>query len=209
MKMKDAIEKALEDKGKRKFLQSIEMIINFTRVNFSKQDQRLDLAVVLPKGRGKPVKVAVFADGQAALDAKKAGADLVIPSEEIPLIATDKKKAIKLAKEYVFLSEPKLMALVGKHLGQTLGTRGKLPRPIVGKSIKQAIEEARNTVFLKTKGKYLPTLQCIVGSEVMSSEDILENANAVLSAILQKLQKQNIKNILFKLSMGSPVKAEV
>lgn len=209
MKIKEAIEKALEDKGKRKFTQSFEMIINFTRVDFSKQERRVDLAIQLPKGRGKAVRVAVFADTQGALDARNAGADLVIASDEIPAVASDKKKAIKLANEFTFIAEPKLMALVGKHMGQVLGIRGKLPKPVVGKTMKQAVEEARKIVSLKTKGKYLPTLQCAIGTEAMTSDDLLENANAVLSALYQKVQKQNIKSVFFKLSMGVPVRAEL
>lgn len=209
MKMKEAIEKALEAKGKRKFTQSFEMIINFTRVDFSKQDNRVDLAIPLPMGRGKPIKVAVFADTQSALDARNAGADIIISTDQIPTVAADKKGAVKMANEYSFIAEPKLMALVGKQLGQTLGTRGKLPKPIVGKTVKQAIEEARKTVFLKTKGKYLPTLQCAIGTEAMSSDDLVENANAVLNVLYQKIQKHNIRNVFFKLSMGPTVKADI
>lgn len=209
MKMKEAIEKVLEGKGKRKFTQTFEMIINFTRVNFSKADQRIDLAVPLPKGRGKPVKVAVFAETQAGLDAKNAGADVVYSSEDIVSLAADKKKLIKIANEYVFVAEPKLMALAGKHLGQVLGTRGKLPKPVVGKTMQQAIDDARKTVIIKTKGKYLPTLQCPIGSETMDPDDIAENANAVLNALTHKVQKQNIKNVFFKLSMGPIVKVDI
>lgn len=73
-KITEAITKALEDKGKRKFTQSVELIVNFRGIDFTKAENRLNIDVILPKGRGKEQPVVVFADGQVALDAKAAGA---------------------------------------------------------------------------------------------------------------------------------------
>ena len=82
-KLTDALNKAMEEKGKKKFKQSVEIIINIRSVDLSKSENRLNLDILLPKGKGgKELKSAVFADGPMAEEAKKAGADLVITPPE-------------------------------------------------------------------------------------------------------------------------------
>ncbi len=204
--IREAIEKALEEKGKRKFKQTVEMAVNFRGVDFTKPENRINVEVPLPHGRGKDVKVAVFADGQAAVDAKKAGADLVIHGEDIEGYGKNKAKFKKLANEYVFLAEPKLMMLVGRHLGQVLGVRGKMPKPLVGKDFKPLIDRARRVIILKTKGKYMPVLHAPVGTEEMEVDKLVENAQAIIEAIKNKVSDSNIKNVYFKLTMGKAIK---
>ena len=93
MKQEDimgALKACLEEKGKRKFTQSVEFIVNFKGVDFTKQDARLNLSIPLPNGTGKKLGLAVFADGQLGMDAKKMGADVVMSGAEIPELAKDK-----------------------------------------------------------------------------------------------------------------------
>jgi large subunit ribosomal protein L1 len=204
-KLTDAITKALEDKGKRKFTQSVEIVINMRGIDFSKSENRINLDILLPKGKGgKELKSAVFAEGPLADQAKKAGADVVIGPNEIPSWA-EKTKAVDLAENYFLLAEPKLMGAVAKSLGQFLGKRGKLPKPITG-DIAGVITRSKNSVRVVTKGKYLPTVQSLIGTESMSTEDILENAEAVYDAVKNKVKEGNIKSIFVKLTMGKPAK---
>jgi len=202
-----ALNKALEEKGKRKFNQSIELAINFRGIDFNKQENRLNLEVALPKGKGREQKVAVFADGQVALDARKAGVDLVISGEEIPKLAGDNVR-LKELLDYEFLAQPNLMAVVAKSLGQVLGTKGKLPKPLVGINVKDATERARRTVKIRSRGKYLPVAHCLIGKETMSVEDLADNAEAVLEAVKNKTGEQTIKSVYVKLTMGKPQKIE-
>ncbi len=205
-KLKEAITKALEDKGKRKFPQSVEMIINFRGIDFSKPENRLNLDVPLPRGRGeKPNKVAVICDENMSTEVKNAGADLIILPDDLPKYA-DKAKIRKLAKEYVFLAQPQLMAQAAKYLSRFLGPRGKIPKPLVG-SPKEAIDRAKRGVRISTRGKFLPTVQCFIGTENMDVSELMENAEAVLDMIKPKVPESNIKSIYFKLTMGKPVKA--
>jgi large subunit ribosomal protein L1 len=201
----NAINKALEDKGKRKFVQSVEMIINFRDIDFTKPENRLNLDIILPEGKGKQQKVVVFADGQTALDAKNAGADEIFDSEGMTKLKNDTKKLKELIKTSEFIAQPNLMVSVGKVLGQALSKKGKLPRPITG-SVKDAIEQARKRVRLISKGKYLPVVQCVIGSEQMTPEQIAYNFEAVYEKIKSKIPESNIKSIYVKLSMGKPVK---
>ncbi|MBU0532894.1 50S ribosomal protein L1 [Candidatus Micrarchaeota archaeon] len=204
-KLEEAVNKALEDKGKRKFSQSVEIVINMRSIDFSKSENRLNLDILLPKGKGgKELKSAVFAEGSMADEAKKASADLVIGPNEITAYA-DKTKAVDLAENYFLLADPKMMGVVAKSLGQFLGKRGKLPKPITG-NIKELIDRSKKTVRIVSKGKYLPTAQTIIGTETMSLDDLIENAEAVYDAVKNKVKEGNIKSVYVKLTMGKPAK---
>lgn len=201
--IKKALEKALEDKGKRKFVQTVDLGINFRNIDFKKQENRLNLEVLLPKGRGKEVKVAVFADGDLALQAKKANVSMVIPGEEIPKMASDKGR-LKSLLDYEMLAAPQLMTSIGRHLGQFLGSRGKLPKPVIGGSLQAAIERAKRTVRIRTKGKFLPVVHCAIGTENMSIDDLAENVEEVLKKVSEKVGDHNIASAYVKLTMGKP-----
>lgn len=202
--IKSAVEMALTEKGKRKFTQSVDVGINFRNVDFAKQENRLNLDVLLPRGKGREQKIAVFADGQLALDARNAGVELVIAGDEIPRLAADPAR-LKQLLDYEALAAPNLMAVVGKHLGQVLGTKGKLPRPIMGGSLKDLAERAKKTVKVKSKGKFLPVIHVAVGTETMAPDELAENIEAVLEKVTAKVGAPNIKSVYVKLTMGKPV----
>ncbi|MDD5318093.1 MAG: 50S ribosomal protein L1 [Candidatus ainarchaeum sp.] len=201
--IKAAVLKALEGKGSRKFTQSVDLGINFKGVDFSKQDNRMNLDVILPKGIGKEVKVAVFADGQLATDAGKAGADKVYSGADIGTLAANPAK-LKELLDYEFLAMPNLMAVVGKSLGQFLGTRGKLPKPILGGNLADLIARTKKTVRVKNKGKFLPVVHVAVGTENMPADDLAENIDAVYDKVKGKVGDYNIKSVYVKLTMGKP-----
>ncbi len=203
-KILDALKKALEDKGKKKFTQSVELAVNFRDIDFNKQENRLNLEVALPKGKGREQKIGVFADGQLALEAKKLGVAVITP-EELPKLAADKAK-LKGILNHEFLAQPNLMAVVAKNLGQVLGTKGKLPKPLMGVKLEEAVERAKKVVRIKSKGKYLPVAHCLVGTENMTPEDIADNIEAVLDAIKAKTGEQRIKSTFVKLTMGKSQK---
>ena len=203
--LSDALTKLLEEKGKRKFTQSVEVIINVRGVDFSKSENRLNLDIVLPKGKGgKELKVGVIAEEAIANQAKKAGADLIISPSEIPSYAS-KAKLTDLAKNYVLLTQPNLMAQVAKNLGQYLGPRGKLPRPIIG-NVVELMERSRKSIRIASKGKYLPVAQAFVGTEIMGVEELSENIDTVYEVVKNKVTEVNIKNVYVKLTMSKPVK---
>ena len=205
-KLTEAVNKALEDKGKRKFTQSIELIINTRGVDFTKSENRVNVDVVLPNGKGgKELKAAVIAEEVMGADAKKGGADLVILPAELPSYA-EPKKLKDLAENYFLLAQPNLMGQVAKSLGQYLGKRGKLPRPIIG-NVKDMIAKSKNSIRITTKGKYLPVLHAFVGTEKMEAEELIDNAEAIYDAIKAKIGGEgNVKSVYVKLTMGRPVK---
>lgn len=207
-KLTEALTAALSDKGKRKFPQSVELIMNFRGVDFTKPEQRLNIDISLPKGRGKEPRIIVFADGQLAVDAKNAGLE-VASGSQIPQMAQDKKELRKLAKQSEFLAHPTLMTVVGKHMGQVLGTMGKLPKPVAGAgaaALSEAARQARAKVRMASKGKYLPVAQCLVGKEGMAIEELAENIEAVYEKVKAKVTEPNIKSVFVKLTMGKPAR---
>ncbi|VVB57576.1 50S ribosomal protein L1 [uncultured archaeon] len=209
---KDTIQKALETalkgKGSKKFTQSVEAVFNFRNVDTAKPENRLNLDVVLPKGRGKKVPVVVFAEQQQALDAQKAGAEKVFSNADIQKMAADKKEIRQLAKTCEFIAAPNMMINVGKSLGQVLGAKNRLPRPITGQ-VADAVKQAEARVRLASRGKYLPTVSCSIGSEAMSVADLAENFDAVYEKVKGKVVESNIASIYVKLSMGPAVRADV
>ncbi len=204
-KFSDALKKALEDKGKKKFSQSVELIVNIRGIDFTKSENRLNLDILLPKGKGgKELKVAVIADEALANDARKAGADLIIPPATIPQWAA-KEKLVELADNYMLLAQPNLMGQVAKSLGQYLGPRGKLPRPLVG-NIAPLIGSAKKSIRIVSRGKYLPVAQAFVGTEAMSEDDLMENIETVYEAVKNKVNESSIKSAYVKLTMGRPAR---
>lgn len=203
--MLKAIEEATSKSEKKKFIQTVDLILNIKGVDFSKPENRIDLEISLPAGRGKPVKVAIIAGDELMIEAKKAG-DKVITKEDIQKIAADKKVLKKLAKDYdYFIAQSDLMVLIGKNFGPVLAPRGKMPKPVPGNAkLQPMIDRYKKLVRVKTKGKFLPTFHAPIGTEEMKKEDLEKNADAVISSVIKKLPNKtgNIKSIFVKTTMG-------
>jgi large subunit ribosomal protein L1 len=205
-KLVSGIEEMLKEKGSRKFTQSVEIIVNFRSIDFSKPENRLNLDVVLPHGKGgKEPKVVVVADPDTGNNARKAGADLVLLIDEMSAYKDDLPKMKKLTEESVFLVQPNLMGQVAKNFGQYLAVRGKTPKPLIG-NLQNAINMAKRSVRIVSKGKYMPVAQALVGSEKMEPEQLADNAEAIFEAIKTKASLPNVKSVYIKLTMGKSIK---
>ena len=202
--LEQSLSQALAVKGARKFVQSVDLSVSFKDLDFKKAENRLNLSIVLPHAP-KAVKIGAFADGQRGLDAKNAGADWVVGRTEIEALAQDRTGQKKLLS-FAWLSTPELMTVVGKNLGQLLGGRGKLPQPVPPNSpFKDFVERARRSVVVKSKGKYLPSAGCVIGSEQMAVSELADNAIAVMDAVLKKVTEQQMKRVFVKTTMGKPI----
>lgn len=205
----EAVKKALDEEHnhKRKFKQSVDLVINLKDVDMSKPANRIDEEVQLPKGRGRKAKVGVFATGEMAMKAKEI-ADIVIQPEDLEKITKDAKEAKKIAEGHdFFLAESPLMPTIGKSLGRVLAPRGKMPKPLPPDAdVVPQIEKLWNTIHIRSRDKL--TFHCLVGNEEMGVEDIADNVEAVLKAIEGKLERgrMNIRSAYVKTTMGSPVR---
>lgn len=205
-KLLDAISKALEDKGKKKFVQSVEFVMNFRSVDFTKPEQRLNLDIPLPNGKGgKEPEVVVIGDDNFCAEAKKSGANHVLGPADLVALGGDLSRLKALCSKSIFLAQPNQMGNVAKSIGQYLGPRGKIPKPLIG-NMKDSIERSKRSVRIVSKGKYLPVAHVLVGSEQMEPEKLLENIDAVFEAVTKKVGQPNVKDIYVKLTMGKPVR---
>ena len=203
----EAIKEAKDKSKKRKFTQSIELIINLRDIDPKKSQDKIQELIQLPHPAGKENRICVIASGEMALKAKKAKTDLVVKREELGAMMGDKEKQKELTKSYdFFIAEAPLMPLVGKVLGATLGPKGKMPTPVPPTAdIVEHIKRHRKMILLRMRGQ--PVLQCRVGAENMSDEEIVENVQAVMEKVEAKLKKgiKNISSVSLKTTMGPSI----
>ncbi|MDA1332496.1 MAG: 50S ribosomal protein L1 [Proteobacteria bacterium] len=160
-----------------KFDESIDIAVNLG-VDAKKSDQLVRGAVVLPKGTGKTVRVAVFAQADKADEAKEAGADIV-GFEDL----AERVKAGSMDFDVV-IATPDAMRVVGQ-LGQILGPRGLMPNPKVGTvtpNVGEAVKNAKGgQVQFRTDKAGI--IQCTIGRASFAEDDLAENFKALIDAL--------------------------
>jgi len=180
-----------------KFDESVDVAVNLG-IDARKSDQMVRGAVVLPKGIGKTVRVAVFAQGDNAQKAKDAGADIVGFDD---LAAEIKGGRMDFD---VVIATPDAMRVVGQ-LGQVLGPRGLMPNPKVGTVSPDVVGAVKNAKagqvqYRTDKGGIV---HCTIGRASFSVDDLKTNLVALLDA-LQRAKPASSKGIYFKrLSVSS------
>jgi large subunit ribosomal protein L1 len=178
-----------------KFDESIDVAVNLG-VDARKSDQLVRGSVVLPKGTGKVVRVAVFAQGAKAEEAKAAGADIVGFDDLAESI-----KGGNLNFD-VLIASPDAMRLVGQ-LGQILGPRGLMPNPKVG----TVSADVAGQVQYRTDKNGI--VQCTIGRASFAPEALRENLLALIDA-LNKAKPAASKGIyLKKVSISSTMGAGI
>jgi large subunit ribosomal protein L1 len=205
-----AVKEAKEKSEKRKFNQSIELILKLQDIDMKAPEAKIQEIVVLPHALEKPNKICVIASGEMAMKAKKANADLVVERSELEGLAGRKQELRKIANGYdFFIAEAPLMPLVGKTLGVVLGPRGKMPVPVPPSAdIGGLIAKHRNTVVVRMRSQ--PIIQSRIGMENMKDEDITDNIQTVLRVLEGKLKKgmKNVKLAYINTAMGPPIKVK-
>jgi large subunit ribosomal protein L1 len=131
----DEAVKLIKDRANAKFDETIEVALNLG-VDPRHADQMVRGIVELPNGTGRDVRVAVFAKGEKAEEAKNAGADIVGAEDLVEEVQNGKIDFDRC------IATPDMMALVGR-LGKVLGPRGMMPNPRVG-TVTQDVTAAVN-----------------------------------------------------------------
>ncbi len=174
-----------------KFTESVDVSVNLG-VDPRKSDQVVRGSTVLPHGLGKTVRVAVFAQGDNADKATKAGADLV-GFEDL----AEKIKAGELNFD-VLIATPDAMRVVGP-LGQILGPRGLMPNPKVGTvtaDVASAVTNAKaGQVRYRTDKAGI--IHCPIGVSDFEAKALRENLDALLSDLV-KAKPASAKGIYMK-----------
>ncbi len=206
-RVNQAIEDALVTDRKRNFVESVEVAINLRDVDLQNPQKRINAEVALPHGRGRPARVAVFAQGEMAVISKKV-VDTVISPEQIDDLSENKREAKKLADNFdFFVAETGLMATIGKSLGVVFGPRGKMPRPIPPQAdIERIIKSLTNLVPVRSKDR--PTFHVPIGNVSMPQEQLAENLETIIKRVESSLDRgsDNIASIWVKTTMGKAVK---
>lgn len=188
--IKDAIA-ILKELPAIKFVESVDVSVNLG-VDPRKSDQVVRGSTVLPRGTGKTVRVAVFAQGENADKAKKAGADIVGFED----LAEQIKGGVMDFD--VVIATPDAMRVVGK-LGQVLGPRGLMPNPKVGTvttDVTTAVKNAKGGQVRYRTDK-AGIIHCSIGKANFEADAITENLNMLLTD-LQKAKPSSAKGIYLK-----------
>lgn len=192
--------------GFAKYDESIDVAFRLG-VNPKYSDQMVRGSCILPHGTGKEVRVLVFAKGEKALEAEKAGADVVGDDD---LVAKIQEGFLDFDKA---IATPDMMAKVGR-LGKILGRRGLMPNPKLGTvtfGVENAVKEAK-AGRIEFKVEKAGIIHACVGRKSFSDEQLVENLSALAETIL-KLRPASVKGTYIRslgvsTSMGPGVKID-
>ena len=204
---KEEAVKLVKETSTSSFDGTVEVAIRLN-IDTKKADQQLRGAIVLPKGTGKTTKVLVIAKGEKANQAKEAGADYV----------GDVDMLEKIEKENWFdfdtmIATPDMMPLLGK-LGRVLGPKGLMPNPKTGTvtlDVAKAVQEVK-AGRVEYRADSFGIIHGVIGKVSFSEEDLMENLNAFVSAILRvkpaTIKGDYVKSISIASTMGPGIKVE-
>ena len=195
--------KLVKESATAKFDESIDVSINLG-IDAKKSDQSVRGSIVLPQGTGKSVRIAVFAQGDRAAQAKQAGADIVGFED----LANDIKGG-KLDFDVV-IATPDAMRVVGQ-LGQILGPRGLMPNPKVGTVTQDVVGAINNAKAgqIQYRADKAGIVQCTIGRASFPVEALSENLRALVDAV-NKARPSGAKGIfLKKISVSSTMGAGI
>jgi large subunit ribosomal protein L1 len=196
----------VKENANAKFNESVDVAVNLG-IDARKSDQLVRGSVVLPAGTGKTVRVAVFAQGAKAEEARVAGADIVGFDD---LAATVKGGSIDFD---VCIATPDAMKVVGQ-LGQILGPRGLMPNPKVGTvsmDVTTAVKNAKaGQVQYRTDKAGI--VMCTIGRASFSVEQLQQNLAALVDALNKAkpsaAKGQYLKKISVSSTMGAGVRVD-
>ncbi|MCD6172202.1 MAG: 50S ribosomal protein L1 [Sulfurimonas sp.] len=198
---------SMKDLKSAKFDETIEIAMNLN-VDPRHADQMVRGAIVLPNGTGKTVRVAVFAKGVKADEAKAAGADIVGTDD---LVADIKEGIFNFD---VVVAAPDCMGLVGQ-IGRILGPKGLMPNPKTGTVTPDVATAVKNVkggqVAFRVDKK--GNIHAGIGKASFDIDKIAENITAFVSAINKQkpasAKGRYIKNAALSLTMSPAIKFDL
>lgn len=202
---------ALKDSSKRNFDQSYEIIINLKNLDLKNQNNHIDMYLTLPKSHGRKVNICALV-GRELKEGADASFDKVITNEDFAGFDGKKKETKKLANSFdYFVAQATLMPQVAKTFGRVFGPRQKMPNPKAGcvvppnANLKPLADKLKRTV--RVQAKKMPVIQCIVGKESLSDDEVVENMFAAYSQVMHALPQEsnNIKAVFVKKTMSKAI----
>ena len=203
----DEAVKLVKERANAKFNETIEVAMNLG-VDPRHSDQMVRGMLSLPAGTGKTLRVAVFAKGDKADEARAAGADVVGDQD-----LADKVQAGQIDFDRC-IATPDMMALVGR-LGKVLGPRGLMPNPKLGTvtmDVKGAVSAAK-AGQVEVRAEKAGIVHAGIGKASFPEEKILENARAFIDAITKAkpsgAKGTYVKKVSLSSTMGRGVKVDL
>jgi len=199
--------KLIKSRATAKFDETIEVAMNLG-VDPRHADQMVRGVCNLPNGSGRTVRVAVFAKGAKAEEAKKAGADIVGAEDLFEIV---NKGTIDFDR---CVATPDMMGLVGR-LGKVLGPRGMMPNPKVGTvtmDVTAAVKAAKGGA-VEFRVEKAGIIQAGVGKASFSEEQITGNIKAFVDAVIkakpQGAKGTFVKKVSISSTMGPGLKLDI
>src|ERR1700743_3886272 len=196
--------KLIKSRAVAKFDETIELAINLG-VDPRHADQMVRGVVSLPNGTGRSLRVAVFAKGAKAEEAKKAGADIVGAEELAEAVGKGEGDFGRC------IATPDMMGLVGR-LGKVLGPRGLMPNPKVGTvtmDVVQAIKDAKGGA-VEFRVEKAGVVQAGVGKASCTEDAIVQNVKTFVDSVMKArptgAKGTYMKKISISSTMGPGVK---
>ena len=202
----DEAVKLVKERAKAKFDETIEVAMNLG-VDPRQTDQNVRGVVNLPNGSGRSARVAVFAKGAKAEEAKKAGADIV-GAEDL----AEKVNAGQIDFDRC-IATPDMMPLVGR-LGKVLGPRGLMPNPKVGTVTNDlpAAIKAQKGGAVEFRVEKAGIVQAGIGKASFTAEQLAQNIRALADAVAKSkpsgVKGTFIKKVAISSTMGPGVRVE-
>lgn len=204
--VKEAI-RIVKERATAKFDETIEISMNLN-VDPRKSEQNIRGVTQLPAGTGKTLRVAVFAKGPKAEEAKKAGADIV-GDEDL----AEKVQAGELNFDRC-IATPDMMVLLGK-LARVLGPRGLMPNPKLGTvtmDVAEAIKAAKGGQ-VEFRAEKAGIIHAGIGKASFSAEDIEKNLRSFVDAIMKAkptgIKGSYVKKVSLSSTMGPSVRIDI
>ena len=201
----NAIKKLRETEVKRKFPQTVDLIVNLK--NFDSKKDAFNVLLELPHPYKNKKVAGFFEKDSSVID--------TITKDDFPRYK-EKKDIRKLVKHYdFFIANARLMPAIATSFGRTLGPAGKMPSPQLGviltedeKTIKEISKKINCTIRIRAKE---PSVKVGVAKDSLKDEEILKNVLAVYRKIIDTLprKKDQVRNVLIKLTMDKPIKVEI
>jgi large subunit ribosomal protein L1 len=202
----DEAVKMVKERAKAKFDETIEIAMNLG-VDAKQTDQMVRGVVTLPNGTGRTSRVAVFAKGPKAEEAKKAGADVVGAEDLFEQVSAGNINFDRC------IATPDMMGLVGR-LGKVLGPRGMMPNPKVGTvtmDVAGAVKGAKGG-SVEFRIEKAGIVQAGVGKASFSAEQLSQNIRTFVDAVSKAKPAASkgtfIKKIAISSSMGPGVRVD-
>ncbi|MBN2420943.1 hypothetical protein JXB27_01535 [Candidatus Woesearchaeota archaeon] len=209
----EALTKLKDPSNKKNFVQAVDLIITFKDIDMKKTDNQITVFANLPHVPGRDFKICALVGPEMKEESK--AADKVVLLDDFEKYKTNKKEMKKLSRDFdFFIAQANLMTNVAAAFGRILGPKGKMPNPKAGcvvlpkTNLKPIVERLKKVVKLVSRNTSM--VQCSIGKENMDEKMLAENAVSVYNQVLHSLpqEKNNIRQVMLKLSMSKPVKVE-